>query len=235
MGKALRILATLTLMSLFIPSAWAFADDEADVPEGDVATAAPEASDELAPTGDSQSTETDKVSDPAGGKSPSVSQPVTALPDPAAADAKEGSSVDDTGKTSAAEGNFADSELYGAYATATPVDGSNLNIPTVVEDHSKDGQPVASLFVEQPDEVASLVGSAIDDDDIPLGAFDEPVSPVVWVSSLGILATLSYALMVMSRRFAHIDRLRAQEQALLGYDNSAEDAESAQITVKCAG
>lgn len=232
MGKVFRILAALSLMSLFVPSAWAVADEVSEGAEPDSAVTAPETSEKPDGSGEAQSPELGKRPEQNEDKGPSGNQPAAApaasAPSPDSAAQGPASAADAAGETAVKD--LSDSALYGTYATATPIDGSDVDVPTVVEDLSGAGQSMDVAPVRQLDEVN--LGGTIGDDDVPLGAFDAPVSPVPWVSGLGILATLAYALMVVSRRFAHIDQLRELEQELLAYE---EATESAQSTVKCAG
>lgn len=302
--KVFRILATLALMSLCVPSAWAWADEPGaegpSVPENTaqmqtvyVYACANSASDSLAGTANSQGSYTigtiqlslpviqgvgqeaslpdgatlkaalDKADRFAANRSLSLegarwtslkvsaeapdygssilvwhlegvlaaTAAAPAGPAVSSAGTTQGSTeADDAAGSAASRDDLPDSELYGAYATATPIDGSDLDIPTIIEERAGSGQADGANPVKQLDEVS--LGGAIGDDGVPLGAFDAPVSPAAWVSGFGILATLAYALMVVSRRFTHIDQLRELEQELLAYEKAAEMAQS---TVKCAG
>lgn len=90
--------------------------------------------------------------------------------------------------------------------------------------------PVEALPVELPDDVAPLaagVGETIAEEEVPMGAFDEPIDPAPWVAGLGSLVTALYATVAVGRRLSMAQRLKSFEDEVLGCGQGAEEVAQA--------
>lgn len=86
--------------------------------------------------------------------------------------------------------------------------------------------PVAASVAEEVpapvaimDDAAPLVaraGESIAEEEVPLGAFDEPVDPAPWVAGMGAIGTALYATLAVRRRLLMTQRLQSFEAQVLG-------------------
>lgn len=113
--------------------------------------------------------------------------------------------------------------------TRSTTDSPRSDAPAAASrDTSADDAPAAPLAVDAPDvpaeafavadDVAPLAarhGEVIGEEEVPLGAFDEPADPTPWVAGMGASGVALVAVVAMRRRLLMASRLQAFENSVL--------------------
>lgn len=113
--------------------------------------------------------------------------------------------------------------------TRSTTDSLRSDAPTAASrDTSGDDAPAAPLAVDAPavpteafaidEDVAPLAarhGEVIGEEEVPLGAFDEPADPTPWVAGMGASGVALVAVVAMRRRLLMASRLQAFENSVL--------------------
>lgn len=74
----------------------------------------------------------------------------------------------------------------------------------------------ADVVLDDATPMVTRAGEAIEDDETALGAFDEPKCWVHWLIAMGILLTLGYAGLVVSRRLGYARKVSELDDSLTG-------------------
>ena len=221
-GKVFRAIAALALMSLFMPSAWAFADEVPDGTETGTSTTAPDTTEKPDGSTDPVPTEPEQGTDQSQGTAPASGQTNASTP-PVSSNApasSQNSAAEDAGSSNSQsvegtrileiDGNVP----YGGYATASPVEGTEMGTIVTESLPQAEGQPMDMQPADLPDEV-SLTDGIIDENGIPMGAFDMPINPAPWVAALGLLGTAIYAVVEVGRRASMTYKLEDFEDEVI--------------------
>lgn len=85
----------------------------------------------------------------------------------------------------------------------------------------------ASVVADDVTPLAPRIGEAIGEEEVPLGAFDEPVDPTPWVAGMGATAVALVAAVAVRRRLLMASRLQTFEDSVLGMAPDAHANEAA--------